>query len=427
VRFSCPTLGKPPSHWRCERNRVLFELVDERTGDGTEDDLLSVSHLTGVTRRADKDVTMFLAESFEAYKHCEPGDLVVNTMWAWMGALGVSPLNGIISPSYHVYRMRNGSSHPKYFDYLFRTPAYVAEITRQSTGVWTSRLRLYPDVFFDMECFVPPAEEQRAIADYLDRKTAAIDALIEKKERLITLLAEKRAALINQAVTKGLNPDAPMKDSGVPWIGEIPAHWEVTAARWLAESIQTGVTPPTSNERYYIEGTVPWYGPGSLADGLDIGPPVKMLNRIAIADGVARLLLADTVLVVGIGATLGRVGLLTSEGTTNQQIIAIRFRKNRLKPIFAAYQMLSLERVFRNRAQYTTLPIMNQFDFGSTPCVVPPLAEQQEIEALINRSEADCAKASTALSSQINKLREYRRALITAAVTGQIDVTKEAA
>jgi type I restriction enzyme, S subunit len=189
VRFQLETVGKPPSHWNCVRNKTLFRGIDDRSDDGSEE-LLTVSHITGVTRRSEKDVYMFMADSLEGYKRCQPGDLVINTMWAWMGALGISPHHGVVSPSYHVYRPARRGMEPRYFDYLFRTKAYVAEITRNSRGVWTSRLRLYPDVFLDMESLLPPPTEQVAIADFLDRKTAAIDALIEKKERLVALLAE---------------------------------------------------------------------------------------------------------------------------------------------------------------------------------------------------------------------------------------------
>ena len=198
-----PTIGQIPLHWKVRRNKHIFEEINERSTTG-EEELLTVSHITGVTPRSEKEVNMFLAETFEGYKICRPGDLVINTMWAWMGALGTTEYEGIVSPSYNVYRLRKaetGQYTPKYLDFLYRTPAYVCEITRFSKGVWSSRLRLYPDEFFEMYTPSPPIEEQRAIAAYLDRQTTHIDAAVAEIEAAIAHLEEYRTALISAAVT----------------------------------------------------------------------------------------------------------------------------------------------------------------------------------------------------------------------------------
>jgi len=196
------TAPKSPCHWRRMRNKYLLEERFELSVTGDEE-MLSVSHLTGVTPRADKSVNMFEAESTIGYRRVSPGDLVINTMWAWMGALGVSRDEGIVSPAYGVYRfMRPGTEiDPAYFDYLYRTSAYVTEMTRHSRGIWSSRLRLYPESFLRLSAVVPPIDEQRRIADYLHEQTGQIDALIEKTERFIELSRERRAALITAAVT----------------------------------------------------------------------------------------------------------------------------------------------------------------------------------------------------------------------------------
>ena len=148
-------LGMVPAHWGVERNKVVFSEVDQRTA--TDDgELLTVSHLTGVTPRAEKNVNMFLAETLEGYKKCAAGDLVINTMWAWMGALGISPCDGLVSPSYNVYRIRDQTRiSPRYYDYLCRVPNHVVTIKAHSSGVWESRLRLYPGVFLAMRVCVP--------------------------------------------------------------------------------------------------------------------------------------------------------------------------------------------------------------------------------------------------------------------------------
>lgn len=193
-------LGDIPAHWGLYRSKTLLYEVDERTDDGREE-LLTVSHITGVTPRAEKpDVTMFMAESLEGYKRCKKNDLVINTMWAWMGALAVSDYDGLVSPSYNVYRLKSGIV-PKYLSHLLRTPQYITEITRWSKGVWTSRLRLYPDEFFQIRIPVPPLEEQAQIVEQIEAETGQYEKAITALNRSCDQLADYRAALITAAVT----------------------------------------------------------------------------------------------------------------------------------------------------------------------------------------------------------------------------------
>lgn len=194
-----PWLGKIPTHWKMERAKWLFIERDVRSESGDEE-LLSVSHLTGVTSRAEKNVNMFMAESLEGYKRCETGDLVINTLWAWMGAMGVTRQPGIVSPAYNVYQPVP-ELDPEYIDLLVRTPRFAEEITRYSKGVWSSRMRLYPEGLYEAWLPVPPKEEQKAIVAHIKQVTQKIDALAQATERTIALLTERRSALISAVVT----------------------------------------------------------------------------------------------------------------------------------------------------------------------------------------------------------------------------------
>lgn len=148
-------LGNFPAHWEVRRAKVLYREVDERSLSGTEE-LLSVSHKAGVTPRSQKKVSMFMAESNVGHKICRPGDIVVNTMWAWMAAAGVSPATGLVSPSYAVYRPRTGAPlRDRFVDELLRTPGYRNEFLTRSTGITSSRLRLYPDQFLTVPLPIP--------------------------------------------------------------------------------------------------------------------------------------------------------------------------------------------------------------------------------------------------------------------------------
>jgi len=188
-----------PEHWNEQRAKTFFREVDERSKTGQEE-LLSVSHLTGVTPRSQKKVTMFKAASYIGSKLCRPGDIVINTLWAWMAALGASRHVGIVSPAYGVYRPHHADSfNPAYLDYLLRTRAYVAEYIGRSTGIRSSRLRLYPNQFLDIVLIQPPRPEQDQIVAYLRAQDAHIARFIKAKRELIALMAEQRGVLAERA------------------------------------------------------------------------------------------------------------------------------------------------------------------------------------------------------------------------------------
>lgn len=198
-------LGRVPAHWEVRRAKFCYREVDERSETGDEK-LLSVSHLTGVTPRAEKTVTMFMAASYVGHKVCRPEDLVINTMWAWMGALGVSPVEGMVSPAYGVYRPRQQSPLlPGFADILLRSHGYVAEYRRQSTGIRSSRLRLYPEVFLRTPLICPPKEEQIEILAAVDGATRGIGETLSAVQEEIHRLQELRTRLVDDVVTGKLD------------------------------------------------------------------------------------------------------------------------------------------------------------------------------------------------------------------------------
>lgn len=198
-------LGNVPQEWEVRRAKYFYREVDERSATG-EEELLSVSHITGVTRRSEKNITMFMAESYVGQKVCRPDDLVINTMWAWMGALGVSTLKGIVSSSYGVYRpIAKSPLSPRFADLLLRLPAYVDEYICRSTGITSSRLRLYPDEFLRIPLICPSPAEQEYILARVASETAEAQKAIASLQSQISLLQEYRTRLIADVVTGKLN------------------------------------------------------------------------------------------------------------------------------------------------------------------------------------------------------------------------------
>jgi type I restriction enzyme S subunit len=189
-----------PEHWDIARVKTIYRERDERSMDGSEE-LLSVSHLTGVTPRSEKTVNMFEAETTEGYKKVHKTDFVINTLWAWMGAMGSSKFEGIASPNYHVYALRGDEFSSNYMGLLCRINSFVRFVGSRSRGVWSSRLRFYPDDFFELALPRPPLSEQIAIIQFVENTTGVFREIAASSERAIALLQERRNALISAGVT----------------------------------------------------------------------------------------------------------------------------------------------------------------------------------------------------------------------------------
>lgn len=193
-------LGRIPKDWNIQKGKQLFKETNERSVTG-EEELLTVSHITGVTPRKNKNVNMFMSESLVDYKICHEGDIAANTMWMWQGAIGVSKYYGVISPSYNTYRQKTDTYDADYLEYLLRISPLVATYAAYSTGITASRLRLYPQGFFSILFPVPPRKEQQEIAVYLNKKIPQIDQLIIKKEKFVDELKSYKRSLIYEYVT----------------------------------------------------------------------------------------------------------------------------------------------------------------------------------------------------------------------------------
>ena len=285
----------------------------------------------------------------------------------------------------------------------------------------STRDKLTQDDMSSIELPITTRIEQNRIASYLDHKTAQIDNLIAKKERMIELLKEERTAIINQAVTKGLDPDVEMKDSGIEWLGKIPKHWEVKKLKYVANKVQTGITPPSERTDYYDGGNIDWYTPGDFRESIQLRNSFRKINKLAIEKGVARMFLPYSVLLIGIGATLGKVGIIEKLSSSNQQINAITF-SDKFNPFFGAYYLQAIANTVISLSNASTLAILNQTQTKDILMLVPPLEEQGKIVQYIQSVELKHAEIVNKEQEQIDLLKEYRTALISEVVTGKIDV-----
>ncbi|MBQ8867348.1 MAG: restriction endonuclease subunit S [Bacteroidaceae bacterium] len=407
-------LGEIPSHWEVIKSKYLWMESFSTSMTGNED-LLSVSQYDGITP-AKSDSR---SESLKGYKIVAENDLVVNIMLAWMGGLGVSKYKGIVSPAYCIYKLKR-QANPKFLHYLYKTPLYLAEFARRSSGVIPSRWRMYTDDFGQILSLLPPLHEQDLIVGYLDKVTSKIDTAIAQQQKMIDLLNERKQIIINNAVTKGLDPNVKMKDSGVEWIGEIPEHWEVVPIKRYV-SVKTGRTPSTSKEYYFENGNINWYTPGDL-NGINLVDSDRQVTFRAKKEDACSVYPIGTVYLVGIGSTIGKVAYAEHEASCNQQINALLPQKNKVFYKYLAHLLLSTKIQIIQNANFSTLPILNQERTGDLLMMLPPITEQSRIVDFIENSIKPIGDAILVTEKQISLLQERKQIIINDVVTGKVKV-----
>ncbi|EMW2397833.1 restriction endonuclease subunit S [Vibrio vulnificus] len=306
----------------------------------------------------------------------------------------------------------------KFLFYIF-----AAGEAYKGLGKFGTQLNLNTETVGGIKIGIPCIEEQHKIVNFLDHETAKIDTLIAKQEKLIELLKEKRQAVISHAVTKGLNPQAPMKDSGVEWLGEVPEHWEVTKLKWKT-STTSGGTPTTSKyEMYYQDGYIPWIRTTDLNNGKLLETPVNITSK-ALADTACSILPKNSILLAMYGGagSIGKHSLLMFEATINQAVCGIypssAFESEFLHYFYEFYRPFWMINAAGTRKD----PNIGQDHIKEGKVVLPPVAEQRTIVAHINKTLALLDRLNVKATDAIELAKERKTALISAAVTGKIDV-----
>jgi type I restriction enzyme S subunit len=280
------------------------------------------------------------------------------------------------------------------------------------------------------QCFaIPPLAEQTAIAEFLDRETAKIDGLVAEQRRLMELLKEKRQAVISHAVTKGLNPHAPMKLSGIEWLGDVPGHWEVTRLGFLCFKIGSGKTPSGGGEAYLSEGITFIRSQNVYDDGLRLDDVVYVSEETDAEQSWSRVLPGDILLNIT-GASLGRTCLVPSvfdRANVNQHVCILRLASAASRTFIAMVLKSSgMKSQFDSAQNGAAREGLNFAQISKLALAVPPQIEQ---DAIVRHLETELLKFDTLTAEAqraIDLLQERRTALISAAVTGQIDVRQQA-
>lgn len=406
-----PWIGDIPNHWEVEILKFIFEERNERSVYGAEM-LLSLSQYTGVKPKAETDIAdSHIAESYEGYKIVREGDFVMNIMLAWNGSYAVSNYDGMISPAYCVFKFRNDKYYKRYYHYLLRTEGYPSAFKTLSRGIMESRLRLYPEQFYTFPTIVPPLSEQKAIADYLDKHCAEVDEMVSLQEKIIEELRAYRQAIITETVTRGLNPNAPMKDSGVEWIGQIPQGWEVKRFKDTARVKANLVSPD-------LYPNLPQVAPDDIEKDSGILLHYQFVKDANIISD-NHLFYRGQIIYSKIRPMLNKAIIAPFDGLCSADMYPIEtnlFSKYLLYFILSTFFTKQVQRYVNDRVK---MPKINKEEISTIITIVPPLPEQQEIADYLDKKTAEIDQLIAIKQRKIEELKEYKKSLIYEYVTGK--------
>ncbi|MEN7284150.1 restriction endonuclease subunit S [Pseudomonas aeruginosa] len=417
-------LGGIPAHWKIKKFRYVFEESPEKITDEVVGDMLSVSGYRGIeVKQYDDEGRRRTDEELFGYRVVRPGQLVVNTMWLNYAGLGVSEHEGHVSPAYRSYWI-DPAMDKRFIHHLMRSGTYVQGYTRLLTGIRPNSLQMGRDDLMVFPVLLPTKSEQTQIARFLDHETARINALIEEQQRLIELLKEKRQAVISHAVTKGLDPTVPMKDSGVEWLGEVPAHWEITQIKRRCDLITDGahISPETENGVYCFVSTRDVSDEGIDFEGClrTSADSYEYLVRTGCQPEVGDVLFSKD-------GTIGRtivVGEGSPEFVVASSLIIIRPSREELLPSYLDFlcQSWVVSQQVDGFVKGAGLPRLSIQNLTKVVGVFPPLEEQVLIADFLQMQSVTARQLTSEALRTMELLKERRSALISAAVTGKIDV-----
>ncbi len=430
-----PLLGRIPNHWSMTKLKFVAD-IQGRVGYKGYKKTDLVSEGKGAISIGGKNITnnklsLINGTYISWEKYYESPEIMVSSgdiVFAQRGTLGkVAQIiddigEATINPSLVLLKNIKLIARFLYYFLINETIQQTVDLISTATAV----PMISQEQLGSFNLTLPPLEEQQAIADYLDRKTAVIDSLIAKKERQIALLQEQRTAVINTAVTKGLNPHAPRKDSGIPWLGQIPAHWETGKFQYVTTLVQTGPFGSQLHFSDYVENKTPIINPSNIQD-MQIVPDWGRCVTQEALERLSRHRLNEGDIVFGRRGEMGRCALVTNVedgwlcGTGS---LKLSLEKSRAYPpyIMALLSTQGIREWLELESVGSTMANLNTEIISRMPIPLISLEEQQEIVTFIEDRQGKFDKLIQNNLQLIEKLREYRTAVISAAVTGKIDV-----
>ena len=352
-----------------------------------------------------------------------PGDILISRLNEPIGRSCIMPDLGmriITSVDNVIYRPNVKIVDKRYIVYYLNSNIFTEHANLQARG--STMHRMSRTMLGHQPAIVPPIIEQEAIANYLDKKCDSINKVIAAQERRIALLNELKQTIITEVVTRGINPNVPLKDSGIDWIGHIPEHWEVKRLRFVCE-FRNGYTPSKSNDDFWADGTIPWYRMEDIREsGRFLNEAKQYITEEAVKKGglfeAGSFILATT-------ATIGEHAMLIVDSLANQQFTNLKIRKSLRHSFtkeFFFYYLFVIDEFCKSSTRTATFPAMNMEDLRNFGVTIPPLSEQLQIIEYIKHKCHSIDSALTKAQREVELLKEYKQTVITEAVTGKIKV-----
>ena len=408
-------IGEIPREWDIRKLKYCSEFIQDKYSDKNGEleyiGLENISSWSGKYISTDSQYDRAQSLLFQAE------DILWGKLRPYLAKVYHTKKSGCCSSEFCVIRVSKDYSI-RYFWNLLISSEFVYAIDRSTYG--TKMPRANAEFIRNTFIPVPDKHEQQAIADFLDTQCAHIDSVIEKTRAAIEEYKKLKQAVITQAVTKGIRPNREMKDSGIEWIGEIPKKWICTIMKRFCR-FQTGSTPSTNNPQWF-DGNLDWFTPSDFNEKCFLSNSIRKLSKKAKEDGVATLIEPNTVMIIGIGGTAGKIGFTTSECSCNQQITAVK-PNNELLSKYLMYWMISNTKILKDTALYTTLPIINNQTIGEFLLIMPEtISEQSEIVAYLDEKTAAIDSLIQKKEQLISELEAYKKSLIYEYVTGKKEV-----
>lgn len=408
-------LGNIPINWECIRLKFSAELSGKKAAPDTPKKYIGLENVqsgNGKFIATDETTPEGISNSFSH------GDVLFGKLRPYLAKSWLADFSGICSSEFLVLTSKKVNA--RFLNYYTLTEEFIKQVDSSTYG---SKMPRASWDFIGLLDVPVPYEESKEIATFLDHETAKIDALIEKQQRLIELLKEKRQAVISHAVTKGLNPKAPMKDSGVEWLGEVPAHWNVSRIKNIAQ-LESGHTPDKKIEEYWIDCDIPWV---SLNDSTQlkavdyITDTAFYLNEKGISNSSARKLPARCVVFTR-DASIGLAAITTRVMAVSQHVIAWVCDEEKVIPEYLLLVFYAMKEELERYTFGATLKTIGMADVNKLVGVFPSISEQKSIIEHVFTAKEKFDLSVSKVETAIQLSKERRTALISAAVTGKIDV-----
>ena len=407
-------LGEIPRHWKTVRVKALLSERVDKSDTGLEEPL-SMSQKYGIIPTREMDVVPNMASTYIGAKRVFKQDLVFNKLKAHLGVFAISKYDGLVSPDYAVYTP-NERTYLPFMEYVFHTPLYIGEFTRKATGVAIGLTRLYTNGLFAVPFLYPPLSEQHSIVSFLDDKCGKIDKMLGGKQKQIELLAEMKQRIIADAVTRGLNPDVKMKATNIPWLPEIPEHWE-------EQRMATLFTGDIEVNKDFEYKRAFKFNYGQLVPKNEIGEPEDYREVYVKYSKIKQ----GDILVNGLNLNYDfisqRVACAPSDGIITSAYVVCRPRKD-VNYEYYTYLFKGMDSMKLFHGMGTGIRLTLSFkEMKKQILPIPPHSEQHDIVSYIKERSAKIDILTSKLQQEIESIKEYKQRLISDVVTGQIKVS----